>query len=64
MEKERVLKYINNVCIVILKNRLKYEGLLKTFKSNSLIINDKILGSMEIDIDLIGVIIPIKEKIE
>jgi len=57
MEKERVKIYLNRICIIILKNRLKYEGKIIKILDSSFFIDDIKLGEFEIDSSSVALII-------
>lgn len=52
-----IKKYRGKECIIILKNRLKYEGKITLLLSKSFLIIDKVLGQLEINNDSVAVII-------
>jgi len=59
MNEKRLITYHDKHCIIILKNRLKYEGIILKIFNDSLIIKDRI-GDIEIAIDSISLITEVK----
>jgi hypothetical protein len=57
-----IKKYRGKECIIILKNRLKYEGKISLLLINSFLIQDRILGQLEISNDSVAVIINKEDK--
>ena len=60
MIEKRLITYLNKKCIIILKNKFKYEGFIQKIFNESLIIEDRI-GDIEININSIVLIYEVQD---